>query len=89
MQDENDRQGNEGDVRLQREVLALVLVEHPLQLTLHEVQKGIGSSFEVERAVAALVADGLLALEGENVVATPAAVRFNELEPIKPPHPSR
>jgi len=88
MQDEKDRQGNEGELRLQREVLALVLVEHPLQLTLAEVQKGTGA-FEVERAVAALVADGLLALEGENVVATPAAVRFNELEPIKPPHPSR
>ncbi|HEY2717021.1 MAG TPA: hypothetical protein VGI73_12450 [Solirubrobacterales bacterium] len=88
MQKEKDSQGNEGELRLQRDVLALVLVEHPLQLTLAEVQKATGGSFELERAVAALVADKLLALEGENVSATPAAVRFNQLEPIRPPHPS-
>jgi hypothetical protein len=89
MEEEKDRQGNEGELRLQREVLALVLVEHPVETTLAEVQEATGQAFEVERAVAALIADGLLALDGENVVATPAAVRFNELEPIKPPHPSR
>ncbi len=89
MDDERDRQGNEGELRLQREVLALVLVEHPVRLTVAEVQRGIAGSFEVERAVAALVAEGLLALEGDSLVATPAAVRFNQLEPIDPPRGSR
>jgi hypothetical protein len=78
------RQGS-GERRLQREVLALVLVEHPLRLTLREVQKALGRPPEVEIAVAALVADGLLVRDGEEIVPTAAAIRFNELEPIQPP----
>jgi len=79
------RQGDDGERRLQREVLALVLVEHPVRLTLREVQKAVGRPIEVERAVATLVADGLLALEGDEVAPTPAALRFNQIEPIDPP----
>lgn len=79
--------GNEDEEerRLQREVLALVLVEHPVRLTLREVRRLLGRPAEVERAVAALLAEGLLACEGEDIAPTPAAVRFNELEPIDPP----
>jgi hypothetical protein len=85
MQNQMGRQGNEGERRLQREVLALVLVEHPVRLTLREVQKVLGRPIQVERAVAALLADQLLAWEGEEIVPTVAAIRFNELEPIDPP----
>jgi hypothetical protein len=84
MQNAKDRQGDEEE-ELQREVLALVLVEHPVRVTLAEARKALGRPNEVEAAVAALVADGLLALEGEEVVPTPAAIRFNEIEPIDPP----
>jgi hypothetical protein len=84
MQGEKGGQASE-ELRLQREVLALVLVEHPVRRTLVEVQKAVGRPIEVERAVAALIADGLLALEGEEVVPTAAAIRFNEIEPIEPP----
>jgi hypothetical protein len=79
-----DRQGNEDD-RLQRDLLALVLVEHPVPVTLSEAQRTLGQPPEVERALAALVAAGLLTLKGEDVAATPAAIRFNEIEPIEPP----
>jgi hypothetical protein len=85
MQNQKGRQGNEGERRLQREVLALVLVEHPVRLTLREAQKVLGRPIEVEGAVAALVADELLAWEGEEILPTAAATRFNELEPIDPP----
>lgn len=77
-------QGMDGD-RLQRQVLATVLVEHPVRRTLGEVQKELGRPHEVEEAVAALVAAGLLSLEGEELAPTPAALRFNRLEPIEPP----
>jgi hypothetical protein len=85
MHNQTGRQGNEAERRLQREVLALVLVEHPVQLTLREVQKVLGRPIEVEGAVAALVAGELLAWEGGEIVPTAAAIRFNELEPIDPP----
>jgi hypothetical protein len=82
------RQGNEEERRLQREVLALVLVEHPVRLTLREAQKVLGRPTEVERAVAALVAAGLVAWEGDDLLPTSAAIRFNEIEPIEPPKPT-
>jgi hypothetical protein len=85
MQNQKGRQGNEGERRLQREVLALVLVEHPVRLTLGEAQKVLGRPIEVEGAVVTLVAGELLAWEGEEIVPTEAALRFNELEPIDPP----
>jgi hypothetical protein len=78
------RQGR-GDRRLQRQVLALSLVEHPVRLTLREVQAELGRPPEIEAAVAALVAEGLLLLDGEEIVPTAAAIRFNEIEPIDPP----
>jgi hypothetical protein len=84
MRSGNIGQGND-EARLEREVLALVLVEHPVRLTLVEVQKTLGRPPDVERALAALIGDGLLVLEGEEVAPTPAAVRFNELEPMEPP----
>ena len=80
------RQGNDEARRLQREVLALVLVEHPVRLTLPEVQKLLGQRIEVEHAVVTLVVDGLLTWEGDEIVPTPPAIRFNEIEPIEPPH---
>ena len=80
-----DGQGNDEERRLQREVLALALVEHPLRLTLRDVGTAIGQPLEVEQAVAALVEAGLLRLEGEELVPTAAAVRFHEIEPIEPP----
>jgi hypothetical protein len=84
MGSEKGGQANE-ELRLQREVLAVALVEHPVRRTLVEVQKAVGRPIEVERAVAALIADGLLALEDDEVVPTAAAIRFHEIEPIEPP----
>lgn len=78
-------QGSDEERRLRREVLALALVEHPVPLSLREAQQTLGRPIEVERAVAALVGDGLLSLSGEAVVPTPAAIRFHEIEPIDPP----
>jgi hypothetical protein len=78
-------QGKGEERRLQREVLALALVEHPVRRTLREAQRELGRPIEIERAVAALVAAGLLELEGEEIVPTPAALRFHQIEPIEPP----
>ncbi|HYC82014.1 MAG TPA: hypothetical protein VEB65_09525 [Solirubrobacterales bacterium] len=76
---------DEAERRLEREVLALALVEHPVRLTLEEARRTLGRPIELERAVAALVGAGLLSVEGEEIFPTPAAVRFNEIEPIEPP----
>jgi hypothetical protein len=76
-----------GDGRLQREVLALALVEHPVRHTLAGIQRELERPHEVERAVAALIGDGLLRLEGEEIIPTAAALRFHEIEPIDPPRP--
>ena len=75
----------EEERRLEREVLALALVEHPVRLTLQEARRTLGRPIELERAVASLVGAGLLSVEGEDIFPTPAAVRFNEIEPIEPP----
>jgi hypothetical protein len=72
-------------MRLQKEVLALVLVEHPVRLTLQELQRKLGRPTEFELAVEMLVASGLLTIAGEGVAATPAAIRFHEIEPIEAP----
>jgi hypothetical protein len=85
MEDEKGMQGNEEERGLEREVLALALVEHPVWRTLEELQRVLGRPAEVEGAVEALIADGLLAREGEDIAPTAAAIRFNELEPIEPP----
>ena len=78
-------QGNDEERRLQREVLALALVEHPVRLSLGEVVRVLGRPPDVERAVAQLVGAGLLVLEGEEIAPTAAAIRFNQIEPIDPP----
>ena len=75
----------EEERRLEREVLALALVEHPVRLTLQEARRALGRPIELERAVASLVGAGLLSVSGEEIFPTPAAVRFNEIEPIEPP----
>ena len=77
-------QGSEEE-RLQREVLALALVEHPVRHTPADVQRALGRPPEIERAVAALVSDGLLTPEGDEIAPTAAALRFHEIEPIDPP----
>jgi hypothetical protein len=82
--DEKGR-GHQEDEGFEREVLALVLVEHPVRLTLQELQKALGRPEQVENAVEALIGAGLLSRDGEDVVPTPAAIRFNEIEPIDPP----
>jgi hypothetical protein len=82
--DEKGR-GQEEQEELEREVLALVLVEHPLRLTLAELQQALGRSVDVAHAVEALIGTGLLRREGGDIVPTPAAIRFNEIKPIDPP----
>ncbi len=79
-----DGEGNE-ERRLQREVLALVLVEHPVPTTVRDLQRELGRPIEVERAIDALAEHGLISTDGDQVVPTPAAVRFNAIEPIDPP----
>jgi hypothetical protein len=85
MGESTDRRGRDEEDRFERELLALVLVEHPLPVTLHEAQRALGRPIEVERALAALVGAGLLTLEGEDIAPTPAAIRFHQIEPIEPP----
>jgi hypothetical protein len=63
--------------RVQRAVLALVLSEHPTQLTLREVEREVDAP--VEDAVVALVAAGLFSRQESLVLATPAAVSFDRL----------
>lgn len=65
---------------LEHGVLHLVLRRHPAQLTFDELVRAAGEpAFMVEDAVAELVADGLLHRHGDFVVASRAAVRFDEL----------
>jgi hypothetical protein len=79
--------GEEAERRLQREVLAYELVEHPLPISVTELQEELGWDAEIEAAVGALVAAGLLERQGGEIVPTPAAIRFNRIEPIEPPSP--
>ena len=85
MRTRGGQSSDEDERRLEREVLALALVEHPVRLTLQEARRAVGRPIELERAVAALVGAGLLSVEGEEIFPTPAAIRFNEIEPIEPP----
>ena len=61
-------------------VLALVLHEHPAQLTGDEPGREVGSGDTTARAVEELVAVGLLRRDGEAVLPTRAALRFEVLE---------
>ena len=87
MRTQGGRSKDDEERRLEREVLALALVEHPVRLALEEASRTLGpiEPTELERAVAALVGAGLLSVEGEEIFPTPAAIRFNEIEPIEPP----
>jgi hypothetical protein len=87
MRESDAGQENEKERKLQREVLAYALVEHPLPMALSDLREELGPEAQVDRAVAALVADGLVVLEEDEVMPTPAAVRYNEIEPIEPPAP--
>jgi hypothetical protein len=80
-----DREGEEEAEGLQREVLAFVLVEHPVPMTVSELRSELGPQANLEDAVAALIGDGLLERREEEVLPTPAALHFHLLEPIEPP----
>jgi hypothetical protein len=79
--------GEEEERRLHRKVLAFVLVEHPVPTTIADVRRELelGGGVPVESAVAVLVEDGLLARQGDEVMPTPAALRFHRIEPMEPP----
>ncbi|MDQ4125267.1 MAG: hypothetical protein M3134_06675 [Actinomycetota bacterium] len=65
---------------LEHGLLHEVLGRHPAQLTFDELVRMLGEErFLVEDAVAALVGDGLLHRHGDFIVASRAAVRFDEL----------
>jgi hypothetical protein len=77
--------GDDEERRVHRRVLAFVLVEHPVPMTIPEIRTELGGGVPVEDVVAALVGDGLLAQQGDEVVPTAAALRFHLLEPMEPP----
>ncbi len=74
------------DAKVQRAVLLVALDHHPAQLTLAELVRetaadpaDFGELDAGERAVADLVGAGLLHRNGELVLPTRAAIRFDEL----------
>jgi DNA-binding IclR family transcriptional regulator len=78
------RQGDRGDVSIEAAVLEFVLARHPAQLTLAELVREIGEGSDgdragVDRAVLALVDSGLLSRQGELVLPTDPALRFDQL----------
>jgi hypothetical protein len=75
------------DARTQRAVLAIVLAEHPMQMTIAELtreltgeQGDFAQSDAVLRAVAELGAVGLIHRSGEFVLPSRAATCFADLE---------
>ncbi len=70
------------DRRGQARVLALVLSHRPSELTLGEIEREVGEEVAIDQAVAGLVDVGLVCTLDDSVLATPAAVRFNRLEPL-------
>lgn len=73
---------NTRDRRGQATVLALVLSHRPSELTLGEIEREVGAEVAIDQAVAGLVDVGLVCTLDDSVLATPAAVRFNRLEPL-------
>lgn len=71
-----------GKRRGQARVLALVLSQRPSELTLGEIEREVGEEVAIGEAVAGLVDVGLVCTLDDSVLATPAAVRFNRLEPL-------
>jgi hypothetical protein len=77
------------DAKAERTVLALLLEEHPSQLTIPELSLALNAhpgDFEsndaVERAVRELVGAGLLRCEGGFIVPTRAALHDERLAPF-------
>jgi hypothetical protein len=64
---------------VQRVVLALILSEHPAQLTIPEIAREIGEPPAVDQAVDDLARAGLLRQEGASVLPTRAALHFDRL----------
>jgi hypothetical protein len=65
---------------LEHGLLHVMLAHHPAQLTFDELVRALHEErFLVEDAVAGLVGDGLLHRHGDFIVASRAAVRFDEL----------
>lgn len=77
----------EDDAQTQALILGLVLTEHPQQLTFGEAARtllsdgpqGNGEIDSLARAVSDLVSYGLLHRNGEHLVPSRAALRFDEL----------
>ena len=74
------------DRKIQDAVLGLVLAEHPTQLTLPEISREIGGESPgfadtdaIDRAVRDLISVGLLHRSGNLIVASRAALRFEQL----------
>jgi len=77
---------HEEDDRDQEGIMALVIAEHPIQLTLSElarqmvgVEAAFGESDRIERGVRELVGTGLLHRCGDTIRPSRAALRFNHL----------
>jgi hypothetical protein len=77
-----DRDQENEDSRVQREVLTLLLAKGSTGLDRSELEARPDDPAEVERAVEALTADDLAVRDGDKVVPMPAAIRFNELRSI-------
>jgi len=74
------------DTRTESAVLQYILAFHPVQTNLEELlrefDQGTGDAIQrdaVERAVEGLIGSGLLQRNGELVLPTRAALRFDEL----------
>ena len=81
-----DNPSSSEDRKVQDAVLGLVLAEHPAQLTLSEISREISGdnadfadADAAERAVRDLIGVGLLHRSGTLIVASRAALRFEEL----------
>jgi hypothetical protein len=72
------------DRLMRRDLLAFVLAEDSVRRDSSELQARVGGPAEVERAVRILSANDLVVQEGDKIVPTPAAIRFNKLKPIAP-----
>ncbi len=80
------RSAADEDVRTESAVLQYILAFHPVQTSLEELlrefDQGSGDATQreaVERAVRDLIASGLLQRNGEMVLPTRAALRFDQL----------
>lgn len=70
------------EIELQRELLILVLTEDPARLSVAEVEARLGDPADVAAAMDVLIATDLVAVEGDRVVPTTAAIRFYELKQV-------